>query len=77
MRIIFLDIDGVLNSELWYKEVKYANLEEKHFSPALVENLNTITDQTGAKIVVSSSWRKNKTLEQLKNLFDKLTYSPV
>ncbi|MBP3534398.1 MAG: hypothetical protein J6J53_00140 [Muribaculaceae bacterium] len=56
MKLIFLDIDGVLNS---YKFLQ--NLPEDSFG---IDNtrlpiLKRITDSTDAKIVLSSSWRKN------------------
>lgn len=65
-KIIFLDIDGVLNcSECFDRhrkeweaagkpsEDKWWNmLETLH-----IEHLNRITDATGAEIVISSSWR--------------------
>lgn len=46
--VIFLDIDGVL-----------ANVATRyrHGDPACVARLNRITDATGARIVVSSTWR--------------------
>lgn len=47
MRIIFLDIDGVLNS--W--STGYKITTEK------LQLLNDLIEQTGAKIVISSSWR--------------------
>jgi hypothetical protein len=47
MRIIFLDIDGVLNS--WASCYKITT--EK------LQLLNSLIEQTGAKIVISSSWR--------------------
>jgi len=55
MKIIFLDIDGVLNSRKCS--------EEKHFKgsvqicPELIQNLNRIIRETGAGIVVTSTWR--------------------
>lgn len=73
MKVIFLDVDGVLNSEEWMKSRrdKYS-MDDIHtqypfyeFSPDLVANLNKITDATGAKIVVSSTWRLGRTVEQL------------
>lgn len=51
MNIIFLDVDGVLNSERSLK----AN--QGYIDPAAVENLKTIVDATGARIVLTSSWR--------------------
>lgn len=56
MKIIFLDIDGVLNSYAFLK-----NIPDDSFG---IDNsrlpiLKRIIDETGAKIVLSSSWRKN------------------
>lgn len=47
MKVIFLDIDGVLNS--WATGYKITT--EK------LQLLNDLIEQTGAKIVISSSWR--------------------
>lgn len=52
MKVIFLDIDGVLNVHM-QKHDEYGAV----FHPQFVENLKTIIDKTGAKIVISSSWR--------------------
>lgn len=70
LKVIFLDIDGVLNCHNWYETSKTL-LENPycHFSPDLVDNLNRITKDTGAKIVITSTWRKNRTLEDLRKLF--------
>lgn len=60
MKVIFLDIDGVLNHYYWYRERRYkSNLPHPldDFDPKSVSYLNNITDKTGAKIVISSSWR--------------------
>jgi hypothetical protein len=64
MKIIFLDIDGVLNHEAFYKE-RYekrndGNAIEHPYSeidPKCVDNLNTLITDTNAKIVISSTWR--------------------
>ena len=60
--IIFLDFDGVLNTEKYYCELKSKGLpsNDKYgqlFDPESVANLRKIIDATGARIVVSSSWR--------------------
>jgi len=52
MKIIFLDIDGVLNVIPQGRD-KYGMI----FHPEFVENLKYIIEQTNAKIVISSSWR--------------------
>jgi histidinol phosphatase-like enzyme len=58
MKVIFLDIDGVLNSGNY---VKNPNIDfddpAYQIDPEAVVRLNKITDATGAKIVVSSTWR--------------------
>jgi hypothetical protein len=52
--VVFLDLDGVLNhgSGPWL--------------PELVAHLNRITNLTGAKIVIHSSWRYARTVEELR-----------
>jgi len=49
MKLIFLDIDGVLNS--WEER------RNDHFLPDCVARLNQIVFATGAEVVLSSSWR--------------------
>ena len=61
-KIIFLDIDGVLNTERQHKycyENGLANSDEYGyvFDPVAVKNLARIVDETGADIVISSSWK--------------------
>lgn len=53
-KIIFLDIDGVLNVMRPRRDM-FGNLFHRDF----VRNLNHIIDETGAKIVISSSWRED------------------
>lgn len=60
--IIFLDFDGVLNTEKYYCELKSKGLpsDDKYgqlFDPEAVANLRKIIDATDARIAVSSSWR--------------------
>ena len=65
MKIIFLDIDGVLNV--------YPQGHDEYgaiFHPHLVENLKLILDRTGAKIVVSSTWRRSG-LSIMKEMWEK------
>lgn len=64
MKVIFLDIDGVLNSQDWYKRrERYPaprtmdQYHEKEFDPEAVKLLQRIIKKTGAKIVLSSTWR--------------------
>lgn len=64
MKIIFLDIDGVLNHEAFYKERYEKRYDEgaiahpySEIDPKCVENLNTLCKESGAKVVISSTWR--------------------
>jgi hypothetical protein len=52
MKVIFLDIDGVLNVIPQGRDA-YGGI----FHPEFVDNLERIINETGAKIVISSSWR--------------------
>ena len=53
-KIIFLDIDGVLNV-IQEGHDKYGAIFHKHF----VDNLRNLVNSTGAKIVISSTWRQS------------------
>lgn len=63
MKVIFLDIDGVLNV--------ISQGHDNHgalFHPHLVDNLRSVIDSTGAKIVVSSTWR-TRGLEKMREMW--------
>lgn len=57
MKVIFLDIDGVLNV-IPQGHDKWGARFHKHF----IDNLRYIIDKTGAKIVISSTWRMGNEL---------------
>lgn len=58
-KLIFLDVDGVLNSVTYWKsldeEEKYSMFQ---IDRNAIKKLKRIVDKTGAEIVVSSTWRK-------------------
>ena len=56
MKVIFLDVDGVLNSVGWMEENKKYGLS-RPVDPSKVRLLKQIIDSTGAKVVLSSTWR--------------------
>ena len=75
IKFLFLDIDGVLNHQEWYErtwnqrkkqEIKYPYCE---FDPICVERVNKILKETGAKLVISSTWRDDP---QLSNTFEEI-----
>lgn len=59
-KIIFLDVDGVLNSQSYLLGWKENYNFEHEIDEECVKNLKTIVDKTGADIVLSSSWRRLK-----------------
>lgn len=64
-KIIFLDMDGVLNSTEFAKRMPIQTIPNrnlylnKHYGidPSLAKNLKFILDKTNAEIVFSTSWR--------------------
>lgn len=65
MNIIFLDVDGVLNSRNKRDEV-YEKTHKPHsghsypFDEKSLENLKLLVQETNSKIVITSVWRKNE-----------------
>lgn len=85
MKVIFLDVDGVLNHEKWYK--RRVSLKDTidpkdwsdhypfyEFDPESVDRLNNIIDVTGAKVVVSSSWRHGRSVQDLQYILDRVGF---
>ncbi len=70
MKILFLDIDGVLNSDRWFTEQQDGTFmpHEDKMDPKAVAVLNEIIEKSGAKIVISSSWRKFFDFDELKRI---------
>ena len=61
-KIIFLDFDGVLNTEyhqnlLCYQGLAYQDEYGAIFDPEAIKQLERIVDATSAKIVIESSWK--------------------
>jgi hypothetical protein len=68
MRVLFLDVDGVLNSARWWQtrekmpraewEDENHRLDPRHFvDPENVAVLNRLLDASDARIVLASTWR--------------------
>jgi len=73
MKIVFLDFDGVLNSEKFFSkrmvEIKNGDYDPLcQIDPEAVKRLSKIVDATGAKIVVSSVWRYSHKLVELREI---------
>ena len=79
-RILFLDIDGVLNSGPYFREwyniarepedtqpARFA-FDASKIDPLAVERVNRIVEATGAKVVICSSWRHYHPLSRLRQI---------
>ncbi len=71
MKIIFLDIDGVLNSEMYYRSVDRTMKDWSRFDPRVVDMITELVEKFSAKIVISSTWR----FGAIKQLDNELTKS--
>lgn len=60
MKIIFLDIDGVLNYSKCWKREENKEKGTLIWDKDCISQLNRIVKETGAKIVISSTWRLYK-----------------
>jgi hypothetical protein len=81
MKVIFLDIDGVLNNQDYLialnkdpEKRKVIRTHVRNYSEMIdtraVELLNVITKTTGAKLVLSSTWRKLHPWDDLVWMFE-------
>jgi hypothetical protein len=74
MKVIFLDIDGVLNCSRYFlddspmlEDIPYAAVVAR-IDPAAVLLLNTLVTRTAAVVVISSTWRLSYPLPILQQL---------
>jgi len=64
--IIFLDVDGVLNNQIMYKGIgEVIQVGCDQLDRRCVDMMNNLVACTGAKIVLSSVWRKFDSVEDL------------
>jgi hypothetical protein len=77
MKIIFLDIDGVMNSMRFCEELSIRTKQtggstatREMIDPEAVARLNKLIEETEAVVVVSSSWRKIFDVPTLQDLLD-------
>jgi hypothetical protein len=77
-KILFLDIDGVLNHDKFYEDRwKNQHLENNTIHDRLtdeidiesIKKLNKIVRETGCEIVISSTWRLGQTIEEIADIF--------
>jgi predicted transcriptional regulator len=75
--VIFLDIDGVfVTMETIHQSYvdngnRQMREDDRPYLKKAVENLNRIVQETGAKVVISSSWRITRTIDEMRRIFAK------
>jgi len=69
MKVIFIDIDGVLaTAPCW--DMKTDNKWNAYpFDKKAVKVFNKILEETGAEMVLSSDWKYHYTMDQIKKIF--------
>jgi len=76
VRVVFLDIDGVLNHWEYLKRMKASGVRsrgcttESHIDPDCVGRLNGLLSRSNAKVVVSSTWRILHSIESLQETLE-------
>ena len=65
MKVIFLDIDGVLNSQFMHQDISDEIIKTPGgtLSKRCINLTNELIDKTDAKIVISSTWRMDDDIE--------------
>jgi hypothetical protein len=68
---IFLDIDGVLNTDSWTRFVYRHEVKPRmELDPRPVGLMNHMCMELNAKVIISSCWRIGYNTEQLQKIFD-------
>lgn len=79
MKVIFLDFDGVLNSEASFRyemRRKVLNVAET-LSQVACSNLQYVLDQDAdVKLVITSTWRKVFSMDKIKNILNSYGVNP-
>ena len=70
MKIIFLDIDGVLNAGRSTYPNDNIETNEGRLNEVLVSRLNRLIENTEAKVVISSTWRIGSTVQKIKHALE-------
>jgi hypothetical protein len=76
--IIFLDIDGVLNTANYLKrqKIESGKATNKLWDPTACKHISMLCEHYEAGIVITSSWRHEYDIEQLQEFFGSNNISP-
>lgn len=63
MKVLFVDVDGCLNTEQFqierFKKFGKIECQDYYFQPSCMKHLKRIIDETKCKVVISSTWRSH------------------
>ena len=65
MKVIFLDVDGVLNNDGYFERTKNEKQNRIELDDENIKCLKEIIDLTGAKVVVTSTWKELRIYSKL------------
>ena len=65
MKVIFLDVDGVLNNDGYFERTKNEKQNRIELDDENIKCLKEIIDLTGAKVVVTSTWKELRIYNEL------------
>lgn len=70
MKVIFLDVDGVLNSDEYFDKIKNLDIDgiQSEVDVEKIKLLKRTIDEAGSKVVLTSSWRYTRNAQELKKL---------
>jgi hypothetical protein len=69
MKVIFIDIDGVLATAPCWNMNRDNKWDAYPFDKKAVKVFNEIIEKTGAELVLSSDWKHYYTMNQMKEIF--------
>jgi len=76
MKILFLDFDGVLNSTAFAIRVQGEDRKGvMGLDPVAVARVNRVCAETGAEVVVSSTWRRQRTRTRLQEILREVGFT--
>lgn len=70
MKVLFLDIDGVICTTSCYGRGTDNKWGSYRFDSKCVSTLNFIIQETGCEIILSSDWRFHYTLQEMREIFE-------
>ena len=76
MKVIFLDIDGVLQSPRYCVAIGQTGFLQA-LEPAALHMLRHLVVEAGAKVVISSSWRHGSSKREFNQLFRVLGFKEI